>query len=245
MASDTDDFVKAIREGDLGFLRDYLSRHPGALGALIKWNNGSNDGYPMNCAAYHDRPDVIELFAQAGAGPDRNEGVSCRWTPLHHAENQKALKAAAALLMHGADCSIRNESSKDTSEFCRSEKIQQLRDPQYREKLAQKARAEKQKKIDGSWKLTGPREVVHDHELPDSGWRMTDIFNFETRCWRACLRDAEHKGVTQNIVFFDDIPDTQILRHALGKLKELGGDADESAIEGGHVIKGPMLKRGL
>lgn len=96
---------------------------------------------------------------------------------------------------------------------------------------------EKQQRIAGEWKLTAPAEVTFTRELPDGSHSLTDIFNFQTRIWRAVVTGLKGQGTAQNVIFFDQVPDPGILQGAFEKLKELGGTADESAIPGGIAKK--------
>jgi hypothetical protein len=71
--------------------------------------------------------------------------------------------------------------------------------------------------------------------MTDIGCRLKDIFNFETRTLRAIAKSDA--GLSQNVIFFDDMPDQEILRFPAQKLKALGGDVNENEIGGGRIVK--------
>ena len=235
-----DKLMDAIRRNDVSFLRGYLKKH---LTKDLSWPEYS--GPALNYAASCNKPDVIELLVtELGLDPNDNVGVTNAWTPLHHAKVRNAHKAAAKLLALGADPAVKNSGGENAVAYCQSDPVQELADPGFAEK--KKARQQEKKeeqlrtqetRIKGGWSLTAPAEVVHERETPDGKQRLTDVFNFETRVWRAVVTDLEGKGMAQNIVFFDDMTDTTIARRALEKLKELGGEADESAVPETSVIK--------
>lgn len=214
--------MRAIDANDLPALRGMLEREPALIRQNFSWEGGS--GFALNYAAAKDMPEVVELLVKEGhADPNNNSGVAGNWTPLHHAHHSRAYKAGARLLELGANPKTRNSSGSDTVDFANSEGIRNERDPEFRAK-------ERAKKVAGTWSLVSKREVAHEYELPEQRQRLTDTFNFETRIWRATVRDMDSKAIAQNIIFFDDMPDTAIVQAALKKLQELGGEADNDAV---------------
>lgn len=158
----------------------------------------------------------------------------------------------AELLKLGADPFVSNNTKDNTLEFCLSSPIKALlEDDLYKSIARRKEEIEKetrekelQKRIASVWTRTTLQEVVHDHNLPDSAYHLTDVFNFEARTWRSITKDLRDKGVTQTIFFFDDMPDQSILHQALEKLQELGGTADSASIYRASLQgKPPIQKR--
>ncbi|MEZ0225908.1 MAG: ankyrin repeat domain-containing protein [Alphaproteobacteria bacterium] len=240
MASGKEDFMEAIRTGDVAFLREYLRQNPEERDQKVGWDH--YDGYPLNYAAFCNQPKVISfLVLECKADVNRNQAVGANWTPLHHAQEKSCYEAAGMLLSLGANPSVGADGGKTTADFCSSKEVQRHRDPHYAEKLARKMRemeqAEREKKITGAWSRTGAREITHDYEQPDIGCRMMDIFNFETRCLRAIVKNTDGPGMAQSILFFDDMPAKEILRPAAQKLKELGVEVDDSEIGETRIIK--------
>ncbi len=62
---------------------------------------------PLNWAAWHNHPEVIQLLLQQGA--DINQTNRSGFTPLHHAVENNARDAADYLLKSGADSTIANQ----------------------------------------------------------------------------------------------------------------------------------------
>ncbi len=247
-----DDFIDLIKKGNISDLDIFISINPGVLEAKLEWDvsGGKCFGYALNCAAYFNQPDIIKfLVNEKGRPVNLQAGVVEEWTPLHHASFAKSYEAAAVLLELEADPALMNSKGVDTKQFCQSEEIQKLCDPDYQkekkqkeERKKQKKEQERQEKIAGKWRRAAHQEVVHEYELPEASLRLTDVFNFELRFWRSIAKELSGGGITQNIVFFDDMPDTQIAHQACRKLKELGGDVDEDVIDS-RPLRDKILQR--
>ena len=227
--------IELIKSGDISSVRAFVEECPEILQtSRLYWNAGFS-GYILNCAAFFNKPDIIEfLVKEKNADINRQKDVNGSWTPLHHAQHTNAYAAANKLLELGADPTLKDSSRQDTVSFCQSKEVKTA-NPRYAEE-------ERARKIAGTWKLTTPQEVIHDYELPDTNYRLTDIFNFENRFWRALVKDPFSSNVAQTLIFFDDIPDKTILYQAFEKLKKLGGTTDESAIEH-HPLYGKLLQK--
>jgi hypothetical protein len=241
MASGKQDFMDAMRTGDAAFVRDYLRQNPAELSEKLSWDG--HDGFPLHYAAFYNQPAIISLLVKEfGADPNRNKGVGASWTPLHHAKKAGATAAAGRLLALGANPSLSDDRRETTADFCASRAVMQYRDPSYLDREKARDAEALQKRLDGTWTRTGAREVTHDYELPDLHCRLKDIFNFETRTFRAIVKSAD--SVSQNILFFDDMPDQVLLRQPAEKLKEKGGEVSDDEISGGRPFKklsGPKL----
>jgi hypothetical protein len=242
MATPGGNLLKAIDENDLGAVKACVRAAPETLKEVLTWETGH--GYALNYAARQNRPEIIEyLVKDCGQDVNRHDGVIGGWTPLHHAEYGKSVAAAGVLLGLGADPAIKDEKDRDTKGFCTTREVLALTDPNYLETQRQLEQQLIEKKAAGTWTRTGPREVVHDYELSDSRCRLTDVFNFETRCWRAIAKDLERGGMTQSVVPFDSLADPAPLLPALEKLKELGGENGEDALAGSTRLNKPSLPR--
>jgi hypothetical protein len=222
-----DNFLQAIKGGDVDSLRIILRDHPEYLEEKLGFAENRN-GFALNAAAYFDQPQVIEfLVEEIGVDINRQEGVGNKWAPLHHACDNDAYHAAETLLQLGANPSLKNESGATPYDKCKSEKIKELLHSGA-EELTQKTKAQR---IAGKWTLTSSAEVVYTRDLPDQGLRLTEIFNFESRRVTAITKDLRGGQLAQNILFFDDISDTQFVHQAHVKLTELGGTVDSSVID--------------
>jgi hypothetical protein len=231
------ELIAAIQAGNLAKVKACLGQNPDLLNRPdLKW--GSNSGYPLHCAASHNQPEIIAfLVAELKQDVNRKAGVSCEYTPLHHAEEAKAYAAAATLLSLGADPKVPRQGGQTTVNFCNLPEVQALSDPRFHEKQRARRQGEREQKAAGTWTRTGPREVVHDVELIDANCRLTDVFNFDARSWRTLARDLDHGGVTHSMVFFDALPDDEILRPAFDKLKELGGETRDEDLGSRRLLK--------
>jgi hypothetical protein len=242
MASGKQDFMNAIRNGDVEYVRSRLRRYPGDLTEKLAWD--SYDGFPLNYAAFCNQPKIIRLLiGEFGADPNEYRGVGSNWAPLNHARKQTAYAAAATLLSLGADPSRAASEVNELVDFCKSREVQQRLDPdlEAREKKIEQEQLEK--RIAGNWKRTGAREITHEYEQPAIGCRLLDIFNFETRCLRSLVKMTDGPAIAQNILFFDDMPDTEILRQPAEKLRALGGEVSDEDLGGRPLLKKSFLSR--
>jgi ankyrin repeat protein len=225
-----DNFLQAIKDGDVDSLRVILRDHPEYLEKNTDFKTvcGDYTGFALNVAAAHDQSQVIEfLVEEAGVDINRQKDHSSNWTALHHACEHAAYEAAEMLLQLGADPKLKTNKGDTPYDKCKSEKIKTLLRSGCDE-LAQKTKAQR---IAGNWTLTSPCEVLHARDLPEQGLRLTEIFNFESRRVTAITKDLRGGHLAQNILFFDEIPDTQFVHQAHAKLTELGGTVDSSVID--------------
>lgn len=244
---------KAVKAGDLEMLKRVLKENPEVLENPISFDSDSNAGRLLGMAAYFDQPEIVEyLVKEKNADIDRENGRPSKSTPLHHAKMARAYKAAAKLLELGADPGVTNSHGENTRAF--AQEVRE-RDPAYVERRRQEqlAQAEALRKAEagrlareaaaraelvaGKWTQSAPAEITYERLTPNGRQHLTDVFNFETRIWRAAVLDLESKAMAQNIIFFDNMPDTAILQKPLQKLKELGAEVDENAINGRHLAK--------
>ncbi|MCE9508613.1 MAG: ankyrin repeat domain-containing protein [Alphaproteobacteria bacterium] len=235
-----ENFLQAIKGGDVDSLRIILRDHPEYLEkANLKFGDGYG-GFALNAAAFYNQPQVIEfLVEEKEVDVNRQEGVSGLWAALHHACESNSYQAAEILLQLGANSQLKTESGVVPYDKCKSGKIIEL--------LSSGAGAltkkTKEQKIAGKWSLTSPSEVVYTRDLPEQGLRLTEIFNFESRRVTAITKDLRGGHLAQNILFFDDISDTQFVHQAHAKLTELGGTADASVIDRRPLNgKSPLLR---
>jgi len=233
-----------------GFLLNYAAFHdsPNVIEFLITQkkadpNRNKDVGSawtPLHHAEYKKSYSAAAKLLERGANPGiknskgantrafaASEKVRGRITPagrmrMLYREIEEALTAA-------------QQAEKEKREAAQKRKAEFIAQQQERERQEQ----ERQRRIEGEWKLTAPAEVTFTRELPDGSHSLTDIFNFQTRVWRAVVTGLNGQGTAQNVIFFDNVPDPGILHGAFEKLKELGGKADESAIPG-SLAKKPL-----
>jgi hypothetical protein len=236
VAKPAETLKKAIAAGDLAAVKSCVSASPDVLEETLGWGEGA--GFALNYAAFCNKPAIIEyLVADCGQYVNRNHGVSRAWTPLHHAAHWNAVEAAAMLLRLGADPTVQNEDHSDTKEFCAQSRVQEMLKRPREEQRRPRAPDSRGEEPAEPWTRSGPREVVHDRVLAGAACRVTDVFNFETRSWLTISRDLVGGGMSQSQTLFDTLPDDSILRPALDKLKELGGEARDEDLGSRRLLK--------
>jgi hypothetical protein len=222
-----DNFLQAIKDGDIDSLRVILRDHPEYLkrGDL---SFGERTGFALNAAAFYNQPQVIAfLVEEIEVNINQRKDVNSGWAALHHACDNNAYQATEMLLQLGADPKLKSDNGDTPYDKCKSEKMKELL-RSGGDKLAQKT---KEQRLAGTWSRTSICEVVYTRDLPDNSYRLTEIFNFESRRVTAITKDLKSGHLAQNILFFDDIPDTQFVHQAHDKLTELGGTVDSSVID--------------
>ncbi|MBI3442054.1 MAG: ankyrin repeat domain-containing protein [Proteobacteria bacterium] len=229
-------FLKAIKKGDVTFLREFLEQHPKYLKKKLHAKLYLFDGFALNMAAYYNQPKVIEfLVTEKHVDINNRRRVHQEWTALHLACHNDAYEAAEALVTLGADMDLPNFFGKTPLGMCSSDPMQErLKELFARTRLARdKAEQTCTKSADQQdiWRRISPGEIMHERVLPENGYRITDIFNFEARYWTSIVRDPTSGTPTQNRVFFDNMPDTRILHQAHAKYVELGGTIPAEAID--------------
>ena len=96
------DFIDAIRQGDLGRVEDLIDKNP----ELVNTRQGSR--YPLHLAALFKKKDVAELLISKGADVDRfaknvSEFAPLEFTPLTDAIRNNDLEMIKLFVRHDAD----------------------------------------------------------------------------------------------------------------------------------------------
>jgi ankyrin repeat protein len=68
------------------------------------------------------------------------------------------------------------------------------------------------------------------------GYRLTEVFNFSSRTYVHITQNLETKAENKTLTVFDEFGNKSFLLNALQELKNQGGTAEESAIEGKHHL---------
>jgi hypothetical protein len=246
-------FFRALKKGDLKAVRELLENTPNLLTEIFELPRCR--GTALHVAAYYNRPEIIDFLVN-----EKKMGISCSvshgWLPLHHAAYGAALEASRKLIELGADPLITTEDNSSpyglTPSGSATEKLFAkaraendrkamltleeaskrqilLAEEKAREKQRQKEADEVAKRA-GQWVLSAHAEVMFGRTLPVNGYRLTEIFNFETRRWIS-ITETYNGHVAQNDRFFDEVADKEILRQALAKFTELGGKANPDIID--------------
>jgi ankyrin repeat protein len=213
------DLFAAIAAGHLEQVKIILEASPAWLEKHIDTYTTGKSGYLLHIAAHFNRPELIRYLVRDKSFPVDKQNTAGN-TPLHHACMNSAPEAALTLLELGADPWLKNKEGKSPAAEATSAAVKPLFRP-----LIEQAEARKQ------WSLTAPCEVVHARTLSGAGYHLTDVFNFHTRRWTSITKDVKSGHIAQDIFFFDDVSDKQILKDALEYLHVLGGQADPDVID--------------
>lgn len=224
--------LSAVTHGDVPRLRVIYDRYPERLNDYIYPGRGVCTVFGK-AAAYDQIPVMEYLVNEKGLDVNRVASECGDHYPLHYAQDNRCVRAAAWLLAHGADPAIKNHNGLDTVDFCDSPAVQDVLS-EFDPAAAQK---QKQKKIDGVWNKVGAKSIVHDYELPDSGLKITDEFNFEAAAWRSVVRDIKTGMMAQSIVPFYDVRDSALLQRALDELISQKGDVSANTLRGALMHK--------
>lgn len=224
-------FFEMLSEGNVSVLRAMMLEHPEYAKMSISW--GDHEGTILNYAAFHGQKDVIRLFVnEAGMNVNDQKMQRVGWAPLHHAAANNKLDGIKTLLELCADPSLKNKNGQTPLDLCQSESCRKLlADIVTRVTPRPDKRFDVDKEIKKPvWTLASKTEVVCNRITSDGVYRLTDVFNFETRRMTSIALELKEKALAQTVTFFDDIPDKKILKEAHTHLLELGGFADFSVI---------------
>lgn len=196
-------------------------------------------GYtPLMAASYMGNDNSAAQLLAAGANVNlaANDGR----TALHYAARQGHFTAVRQLVEAGADINAYDHDGKKpvtlAQEF-RSRGIAEFL--QERMPAAKKTSAVRQ-----GWALTAPAEVANVSDKSAVGYRLTDIFNFESRQYTRIAANLETGAESQTVRSFDDFSDKKFLEDAHRNLTKLGGKADIAVIYGKAFGKKPFPKAG-
>ncbi|MBI3442053.1 MAG: ankyrin repeat domain-containing protein [Proteobacteria bacterium] len=222
--------LKAIKEGDVSLLRAILKEQPEWLEKKFHVGFiGMFDGFILDMAAYYNQPKVIEfLVTEKKVDINRQNGVSCQWSALHLACRNDSYEAAEMLVKLGANVGAKASHDTTPLALCSSGPCKERLRELFRQARQEKETAPERTDI---WRRISPDEIVHDRDLPESGYHITDIFNFEARYWTSITRDLKSGVPAQTQQFFDEMPDTRLLHLAHEKYKELGGTIGADVID--------------
>jgi hypothetical protein len=92
-----------------------------------------------------------------------------------------------------------------------------------------------QKKPTG-WIKTADDEIAHIMFREPIGYRVTEVFNFSARTYAHITQNLDTKAENKTLAVFDEFGNKAFLLNALQELKNRGGTAEESAIEGKHHL---------
>jgi hypothetical protein len=172
------------------------------------------------------------------------------WTPLHFAAARGRMTAAVILLKKGADPNLRTQEEGKSAQgiaqaFGHNDVAQVIgygiKKPH---ELLNTPTPFTQPALPVSeWVLVSPQQVAHLQSHERVGYRLTDIFNFQSRERVRITFNLHTRSDVIDTKSFDEIPDKGPLEEAFQNLKRLGGQANQSVIYFRPVPKlnGPSL----
>jgi hypothetical protein len=233
---------------------------------LLDRGAADNDSI-IHGAIYYDRPEPLPMLAEHGIKPkiadlifavkkgnfritewmlennpdllqkinERNDGM----TALHRAAEHGYAKIAAYLLSKGADPNIEDYENR-TSLFRAQEKnnkeVEALLIPVTTNVVTPRT-ADLQAQA-GWKKLNGEKRVALVTVDPEIGYRITEVFNFQSRDCLKIVRNIESGAEAVETRSFDEITDKAPLEAAAKALSARGGKVDAGDISG--LRKGGM-----
>lgn len=211
-------------------------------------------GTSLLCAAtrnYSEPYEVGKMLIEQGAPLDTAQ-LSNGWTAMHHAAEHAHGRLIKLMLEHGADdkltdsrmntpYDIANKSSwtqqiaRMLSEHAAARAPQPgpaVQATQTVEPPAPKAKAS------SDWHLTEEAEVAHISDKAAIGYRITEIFNFNARCYTRIARNLDTGAESQVMRLFGELSGASaILEAAKEELLALGGTLPEADA----VLKKPVM----
>jgi len=241
-------FTNAIATNDIKALDSNLKKYPELSKVYYRWS-GSWSGTIVHLAAYYNNSKVIKFLVEEEY-IDVNERDKNLGTALHDACSRNAYEAAEILIDMGADITIENVNGDGALDMCNHDKIRELIKDALSNKPIKKRHvlkdpqviSEDNEEVVAVWKANGDSEIIHEHRIPNSNYKITDIFNFKSRYWKSITQDIANNGVVQETKFFDEIPDKTLLHEACDILNsKFGGKVKNSTINFAPMQGKPRL----
>lgn len=158
-------------------------------------------------------------------------------TALHLAAAQGHLDIINILIAHGFDPSVKGENGKTPLGFAHQGRhdnvVTLLADLQKKaeEKPAAAPPPPKEPPHAAEWKLVSSHSVAHVSEMSDIGYKLADVFNFQSRERIRIINNLKTKADHIETTAFTDLPDQKQIGDAYAALRRLGGTADDSFLQ--------------
>lgn len=238
----------AIMNDDVAALEKLAAGHDAAK--LSVWEGHSG----LYTAARKGRPQAARFFLDKGGDPNKNEGY---WTPLQCAAYYGRLEIVAMMLKKDGDPNLRDNNEKNARDLAEGRGFRDvvtLLTPYMKDPLAalmpqvaallpapEKPAA---LKAGDTWSLLAEDTAAHVFGSGDTGYRITEIFNFSARERTRIINNLQTKADDIKTVSFDDIAETSALAAALDQLQRLGGKADTDRIQSAARLDKPQRGKG-
>lgn len=152
-------------------------------------------------------------------------------TALHLAAAQGQAEIVSILLDHGFDPSAKGENGKTPLGFAHQGRheavIGLITGAQKKSEPTAPAPKPPVQATDG-WKLVSPHSVAHVSEMTDIGYKLSDVFNFQSRERIRIVNNLKTRADHIETTSFADLPDQKQLGDAYAALIRLGGEPDDS-----------------
>jgi hypothetical protein len=155
-----------------------------------------------------------------------------RNTALHLAAAAGHAEIVSILLDHGFDPTLKGESGKTPMGFAhqgRHENVIGLLAEAQKKQAALAPPPPKEPAPKAEWKLVSEHSVAHVSEMTDIGYKLADVFNFETRERIRIINNLKTKADHVETTGFAELSDHKQLDDARAALLRFGGTADEEA----------------
>lgn len=235
----------AVMNDDVAALQKLTARHDAA--SLTVWEGHSG----LFTAARKGKPQAAKFFLDNKGDPNRVESY---WTPLQCAAYYGRLEIVALMLKAGGDPNLRDDSEKNARDLAEGRGFRDvvtLLTPYMKDPLATLLPAapaavpEKAAAISAgdSWSLMAEDTAAHVFGSGDTGYRITEIFNFSSRERVRIISNLDTKADDIKTDSFDALDGTG-LAAALSQLQRLGGKADPDSIQTAARLDKPARGKG-
>jgi hypothetical protein len=199
--------LKAVENGNLALVKDLAQK-----GADLQIRV-DNDETLLHKASYHGRTEVMLYLVSKGLGVDVPDRLG--FTPLHEAARAGEMKAAEVLLSLGANPQARTNADKSAADLAEEKGakaiVHLIRNGGYKR----------------MWRKTAEDEVVLVTPRPETGYKMTEIFNFSARSYILITQNTLSGNEAVVMKTFSDFSDTEHLQTAEREFISLGGKLPE------------------
>lgn len=231
-------FRKAIGNDDADALKALVAKYPKADINNLTVNM---DGYtPLHFAIRYGHEKAAIALLELGADPNKRSGYGR--TPLHQAAYFGRMHVVAAMLKRGGDPNLRDgdeQSAQALAAYAKRKDIVKLLEPYMVDPLsllqeglpAPAQKSDDVKKTAGDhWDLLADDTIAHIFAAGDTGYRMTEIFNFSAAERIRIVQNAANNHDHVEIKPFGDLA-PEGLQKAYAALIENGGIADEAVLK--------------
>ena len=231
-------FRKAIGNDDADALKALVDKYP-----KVDLNSMSvnMDGHtPLTFAIRYGHEKAAVALLALGADPNARTGYGR--TPLHQAAFYGRIHVVAEMLKRGGDPNLRDtdeQSAQALAAYAKRKDIVKLLEPYMVDPLSllqeglpapSQKTADEKKNIGDSWDLLADDTVAHIFAGGETGYRMTEIFNFSAAERIRIVQNAANNNDHVETKPFDELA-PEGLQKAYAALIEKGGSADESVLK--------------